>query len=289
MNPYIKLIRLPQMAKNIVIFAPLFFSGALFDWNLLFITIVGCITFYGFSAVIYILNDILDVENDRKHKTKCNRPIASGRVSIRSAVIFAVCIFLASIGIGIIGFGANIYAWLILAVYFVLNLWYSAKLKKIPLVDVCIIAAGFFLRVLFGVALIDAWISRWLFIIAFALSLYLSLFKRGSEIRYEEKSAETRTSLKGYTKEYVDKSMMLCLGMALVCYALWCINDITIAKYGPNIIWTVPFTIILALRYQLTEMQGHQEPLRAIVKDKPLLVLNIAFALLMFLIIYGWL
>lgn len=287
MNPYLQLLRLPHCLKNVVIFLPLIFGGGLLNGNLFLSTVLGFVTFCGVSSVVYIFNDILDADKDRKHQTKCNRPIASGKVSVRSAIIFALVILIVSILFGIAGFKGNLFAWLILAGYVVLNIGYSLGLKNIPLLDICIIAAGFFLRVVFGSCITDIAISKWLFIMIIVISLYLSLYKRSRELKIEENSANTRAVLKVYSKPYLDKCMILCLGLIIVFYSLWCIDSVTLERLGENIIWTIPLVLIICLKYQMNEKSSNQDPISIFLKDKGLLGLTAVYGIIILLIIYG--
>jgi len=284
MNPYLQLIRPHHSLKNVIIFLPLIFGGGLTDLKILTTAILGFIVFCGISSFVYILNDIRDIEKDKLHKTKCNRPLASGKISINSAKLFATIIIIVSLVLGAIGFGTNIYAWLVLALYVVINIGYSLGLKNIPLLDIFIIASGFLLRVMFGSFITDIEISKWLLIMIIVLSLYLSLYKRKSEL---ERESNTRAVLKSYTESFLDRNLVVCMVLILVFYSLWCIDTTTISRLGDSIIWTIPLTLLICMKFQLNESSGNQDPINIVIKDKVLLSLSALYGLIILLIIYG--
>lgn len=176
---YMKLFRVKHYIKNILLFVPIFFAGEFFEKDIWFPTIMGFISFSLTASFVYIVNDILDVEKDRKHPIKCNRPIASGKISVPKAVIMA-CVLLViawiilSIGIRGIFSKSHIY----LMIYAVMNVFYSILFKNMPIIDVMTLAFGFLVRILYGASLCDIWVSKWLYLTVLAFSLYLGLGKR---------------------------------------------------------------------------------------------------------------
>lgn len=183
MKKYFMLMRVKHYFKNILIFLPLIFSGNLFNRDLLLKTCIGFCTFCLLSSVIYIVNDIKDVEKDRNHPTKKKRPIASGALSIKKAIIIAIVCGAITALTSILIFG-----WLGMLVellYFILNVLYSMKFKDIPIVDIGILVSGFFLRVLFGSVITKIEISTWLFLTVIAVSFYFGLGKRRNEIEVQ--------------------------------------------------------------------------------------------------------
>lgn len=284
MNPYLQLIRPHHSLKNAIIFLPLIFGGGLTDLKIFTTAILGFIVFCGISSFVYVLNDIRDIEKDKLHKTKCNRPLASGKISINSAKLFATIIIIVSLALGAIGFGTNLYAWLVLALYVVINIGYSLGLKNIPLLDIFIIASGFLLRVMFGSFITDIEISKWLLIMIIVLSLYLSLYKRKSEL---ERESNTRAVLKSYTESFLDRNLVVCMVLILVFYSLWCIDTTTISRLGDSIIWTIPLTLLICMKFQLNESSGNQDPISIVLNDKVLLSLSVLYGLIILLIIYG--
>ena len=281
MKKYIKLLRVKHYFKNILIFLPLIFSGNLFNHELLLKTIIGFCTFSLMCSGIYIVNDIQDVEKDRKHPSKKNRPIASGAVSIGQAAVIAIACGIISVGISILVFGLP--GLLCEIIYLVLNILYSMKLKDIPIVDIAILVSGFFLRVLFGSAITGIKISTWLFLTVIAISFYLGLGKRRNEIKLKNAAeGDTRKVLTYYNYAFLDKNMYMCMALANVFYALWAADH---TKGGMQ--WTVPLVIIMSMKYSLIiEGDSDGDPIEVILHSWFLLALAAIYAISVFLMMY---
>ena len=286
MKHYLKLVRVKHYIKNLLIFAPLIFSGKLFDVPLLLRTCVAFVSFCLISSVVYIINDIKDVEKDRLHSTKRLRPIASGAVSTRAAIALVIVLTVVFVAILIYLMQFSLYALLLPLLYLVLNLAYSFGLKNQPIIDVTILAVGFVIRLLFGSAESGIVLSEWLSLTVIALSFYMGLGKRRNEIRREQD--DTRNVLKRYTFEFLNSNMYLCLALAIVFYSLWTIDADTIARIGSqNLVWTVPFVLIICLKYSLDiERDSDGDPVEVVLKDKVLLGVILLFAVLTISIIY---
>ena len=174
MKEYIKLIRVKHWIKNLLIFLPIFFSKNLGNQEKIISVIIGFISFSFVASSIYIINDIRDVEKDRKHPIKKNRPIASGKISIKNSIILSVLLLIVAfilLILGCIKYNANLIGGLFfLILYFALNFAYSMGLKNKPIIDIAILASGFVIRVLFGGAIIKVNIPSWLFLTIFAVS-----------------------------------------------------------------------------------------------------------------------
>lgn len=277
MRKYIKLLRVNHYIKNLLIFLPLFFSKSLMDVDKLILVISAFLSFSFMASTIYIINDIKDIEKDKKHLTKKNRPIASGQVSIPKAKIIAIVLFIISLAIlsfVCINFNGNLnFSLFYILLYFILNLAYTYKLKAKPIIDIIILATGFVLRVMLGGAIIDIEISSWLYLTIFAISFYLGLGKRRNEyVKYQKDT--TRSVLKYYNKEFLDKNMYLCMALAIAFYALWAkdYNSITM-------IWTVPIVMIMAMKYSynIENENSEGDPTDVILKDKALILLTIVY------------
>ena len=262
-------------------FLPLIFSGNLFNHELLLKTIIGFCTFSLMCSVVYIVNDIRDAEKDKNHPTKRNRPIASGLVSIKQAIMIAAVCCAISIFLTLLVFGWT--GLLCEIIYLVLNILYSMKLKDIPIVDIAILVSGFFLRMLFGSAITGIMISTWLFLTVIAISFYLGLGKRRNEIRVNNPDGgETRKVLSFYNYAFLDKNMYMCMALANVFYALWA-ADHAIGE----MIWTVPLVIIISMKYSLiVEGDSDGDPIEVILHDWFLLALAGIYAISVFLMMY---
>lgn len=282
MKKYLKLIRLKHWIKNCLIFLPLIFSREINKTNIL-LTILGFISFSLASSIIYIINDIRDKEKDKNHPTKKNRPIAAGTISIPSALTIAGLFLIITIAILIYLSTYNHFISIYIISYILLNIMYSFGLKNIPLLDVFILALGFLIRVLYGGALINVEVSTWLFLTVLSISFYLGLGKRRNELMAQETIGNnTRSVLKYYNKEFLDKNMYMCLSMTIIFYSLWC-QDLN-SKY---IMWTIPVVLLICMKYSLNiESNSSGDPVEVLLKDKVLILLIGIYAIAIFLTLY---
>ena len=285
MKKYIKLMRVHHYIKNFLVFAALVCSGQLFDGEKLLAGALGFGAFCMISSVIYVINDIRDVEKDRLHPTKCKRPIASGAVSVKQGWILAVGLFVLSMAMNALEFHPVSTALLLL--YFVLNLAYSFGLKNVPMVDVTILVSGFLIRILYGAFITGITISNWLYLTVIALAFYFSLGKRRNELKHM-KDGQTRKVLQYYPIAFLDKSMYMCLTLAIAFYSLWSMAERTIALYNNEyLVFTVPIVMLIVMKYSLAvEGESDGDPVEVLVHDKVLLGLVGVYLLAMFCILY---
>ena len=284
---YLKLMRVKHYIKNLLIFLPLIFSMNFYNWSMDVKVILGFIAFSLTCSIVYIINDIQDVEKDRKHPKKCKRPIAAGTVSKKEAYVLAAVLLVIIVAINILG-KLNIASMGILLLYLVLNILYSKKLKQVPLVDLVILVTCFVLRVVYGALVIDVLVSHWLYLTIISFSFYLSLGKRRNEMtKVEESEKNTREVLKYYTKDFLDKNMYMCLALTIVFYSLWCVDSITAEKFNVNyLIWTIPLLIVICMKYSLNiEGDSYGDPVDVVLSDKILIALVILYCISIGLII----
>jgi len=290
---YIKLIRVKHYIKNLLIFIPLLFSGQLLDVDKLINCLCGFILFSMLASSVYIFNDLKDVEKDKAHPTKKNRPIASGNISSKEAIVLMVLLLFLIMLISIIILRLDwitnqqfITLLVYLGIYFIVNILYSLGLKNIPILDVVIIVIGFLIRVLFGAAIASINISNWLYLTIMAGAFYLGFGKRRNETMIQ--GDKSRDVLKKYNKEFLDKFMYVCLILAIVFYSLWCIDATTIERVGNNyMIWTIPLLLILTMKYSLNiEGDSFGDPVDVILNDRVLIVLVFLLAISMIGILY---
>lgn len=283
---YFKLLRVNHYLKNFLVLFPLVFSSELLNLSKLKTTVLGFIAFCLTASIVYIINDLKDIENDKKHPVKKNRPFASGKVSKVEGIIILIVLTLLVLGISyFIGF-ENWIALLLLGVYLLLNVFYSFGLKNVPIVDIVILVSGFLIRVVYGAQIIDLTVSNWMYLTVISASFYMGLGKRRNEII--KQGDKSRKVLKYYTKEFLDKNMYVFLGLCIVFYALWAVDPTTINKLGNNLmIWTVPFIMVILMKYSLNvEGNSFGDPVDVILHDKSLLAIGAIYALTMFGIIY---
>jgi len=269
----IKSLRIQQWIKNFFVFAPLIFSQNVFNLPLLVKTAFAFILFCILSGAAYILNDIQDLEEDKLHPVKSKRPLASGKLKKNHALI-ACAFFVLS---GLIGaYLLNLYYFIALLVYFVLQIAYSSWLKHVVIIDVFLIATGYLIRVIAGGLAIEIQLSPWLFICTILIALFLALSKRRHELILLDKKAEIhRPILKEYTPQLLDQMIAVVTASTVISYCLYTVSTETVAKFGTkNLLFTVPFVLYGIFRYLYLVHQKDEggSPEALIIKDKPLLV-----------------
>lgn len=267
-------MRVHHWIKNIIVFMPLFFNGNLFSFNFVR-CLLGFLSFCCISSCVYIINDIRDADKDRLHSVKCTRPIASGKISKKNAAVLAVILALISVGLVC----TNLKALCIIAVYLAVNIAYSFGLKNVPIADIVILASGYVLRLIAGSFVTGIVVSDWLYLTIIAGSFYLGFGKRRGELTNEGDGK--RKVLEHYTYGFLDKSMNMCMTLALVFYSLWSISG------EKNFLWTVAAVLIIVLRYNYNiEKQSHGDPIEVILKDRVLLVLFAVYGIIMGICVY---
>jgi len=285
MKNYLKLMRVKHYLKNFLIFLPLVFSGLLFKNDNLIKVILGFLSFSFASSVVYIINDIRDKKKDMLHEIKKNRPIASGKIGVLSAIIFALFLFILSILMHyLIDKTFNI-SYIFIIIYVFINILYSFGLKDIPILDIAILVSGFFIRVLYGANIVQTEISNWLYLTIISISFYLGLGKRRNEIKKSD--SKTRKVLEYYNKDFLDKNMYMCLSLAIVFYSLWCVDPIVASRTSPYLIWTIPIVILLCMKYSMDiESDSHGDPVDVIIADKFLIIFGLLYAIILFFMVY---
>ena len=282
----LKAMRIPQWIKNTFVFIPLVFDRQLFLIEPLTRVIIGFFLFSFVSSSVYLINDIMDVEADRKHPKKKFRPIASGALPIPVAIATAVFLVLISIIAGY--FLSNLFL-LILLIYFLINLAYSAKLKHVPLLDVMIIAAGFVLRVAAGVSIIQVErFSPWLYVVTTVLALFFALGKRRGELATNLLSNnEQRKVLDGYTIPLLDQLITIISATTIISYSLYTFSAPNLADNHAMML-TIPFAIYGIFRY-LYLIQVKKEggaPDELVLSDRPLQITFLLFVTTVIIIFY---
>lgn len=259
----LKLIRLKQWVKNGFVLAPLLFTGEFLNTNALLQAILATIMFCLASSATYVVNDICDIDRDRKHPKKSKtRPLASGQTTVSSALVLLILIY-----------GALTISWtfapkvlLVIICYLILNLAYTFWLKHQPVIDIFVIAIGFVLRVWAGAVALNVPISGWMFTTTLSLALYLAAVKRGQEL--SNSGAEGRKVLERYTKPLVDRYAEMSATCALVFYSMFVMSS------KPQLVITVPVVLFGLFRYWyvVDVLDGGESPTDALLKDWPLLL-----------------
>ncbi|HRF65244.1 MAG TPA: decaprenyl-phosphate phosphoribosyltransferase [Ignavibacteria bacterium] len=284
-----KLIRPKQWIKNFFVFAPLLFSRHIFHLEYVIPSLAAFIIFSLASSAVYIINDIMDVESDRVHPKKKYRPIASGEVSVKQAMVFLV-IIIAGIAVGLV-FQSPVFSFVIV-LYLITNLLYSLKAKSIVLLDVFFISFGFMLRVLGGAAAIGVSVSSWMILTTIFISLFLAISKRRSELSQivnKENIDKQRKVLKEYSVEFADQINTIAAAGTIISYALYTVSERTVATFGTEkLIYTTPFVIYGIFRYMYLMHQKNlgESPTSIVTKDIPIILDVLAWFVFSILIIY---
>ena len=219
------------------------------------------------SSAVYAMNDCFDRARDWEHPEKRDRPIASGAIAPRAAIAFGTV--LASAGLAL-GTWAGPLVAVTLAAYALLNLGYSLGLKRVPVVDVAIIASGFMLRILAGTLGIGIEPSRWLFVCGLMVTLFLGFAKRRAEMgRLAGGAGAHRPVLDAYSEPFLDRVVLLCAAATLVSYGLYSLSPDTVAQHGTDLALTLPFVVAGTLRYLflLRHRGGGSDPSNELVGD----------------------
>lgn len=279
-------MRPKQWAKNGFVFAAILFDKKLFDGDSIAKVMITfalmCLT----ASAIYIVNDIVDVEKDRQHPKKKNRPIASGQLPIPFAASVAAVYFLIAV-IGAIALDFEL-AGVVIA-YIALHVGYSFIFKNIVIIDVFSIATGFILRILAGVVVIDVvQFSPWLYVCAGLLSLFLAIGKRRQELIYMgENAANTRSILAEYNLALVSDMLRLTITSTAIAYTLYTTEAETILVSANYMLLTVPIVYYALFRYMyVIYVKDHGgDPTEILFEDRPL-QLSIAFWVILIVVLF---
>ena len=282
----LKTMRPKQWAKNVFLLAAIVFDRKLTNMDAMLHTIIGVIAFSLVASVVYIINDIADVEADRQHPTKRNRPIAAGKLSITAAWVSATVLLLIAFPVAI---------WLspsfalITFLYLVLNLIYSKWLKHVVLLDIILLASLYVIRVAAGVALIDVVrFSPWIYIFTTFLALLMGTGKRRAELsEIADGPNAQRRVLDGYTLSFLDQLITLASGMTIITYSLYTFS-------APNLpdnhimMLTIPFLIYGIFRYQyMLQVKGTgSAPEELVLSDRPLQFAIVLWGLAVLIVFY---
>jgi decaprenyl-phosphate phosphoribosyltransferase len=287
---YLKLIRPKQWIKNFFVMVPLFFGGELFNLKAL---IAGAITFlaYSFAASsIYCYNDIHDVDDDRRHPAKCHRPVASGAVSILKAYIIMVLMILLSMACIVFLPENNLETGGVILFYWLLNLAYCARLKRYAIVDVCIVAFGFVLRLFAGGFASDILLSKWIVLMTFLITLFMSFAKRRDDVlRMEETGEAPRHNTIRYNLTFINQAITITASVTLVCYIMYTVSPEVIENFHTDYLYlTSVFVLLGLLRYiQLAVVDEESgDPTKIILKDHFTQLVVFAWLVSFMIIIY---
>jgi 4-hydroxybenzoate polyprenyltransferase len=287
-RPLLQSLRPAQWAKNLFVLAPLVFGERLLDGEVSLRAFLALLAFCFASSSVYLINDLRDREEDRRHPLKRLRPLAAGTLSVPAAV--AAVVVLAAVA-------ASIAAWLgsgfalILGAYLLLNLLYTFQFKHMVILDVMSISFGFVLRVEAGAEATGIEVSRWLFLCTIFLALFLAFSKRRHEITLlAGEAAGQRRVLDHYSPAFLDQMINVVTASSVVSYALYAVAPETVSKYGTqDLVWTIPLVLygIFRYLYLMYQRPGERNPTEAILRDGPFLLNILLWGLAVVWIVYG--
>lgn len=287
----LRLIRPKQWIKNMFVFIPMFFAGELFDLHSLCLCAVTFLAYSFMASSIYCYNDIVDADADRRHPVKCHRPVASGAVSVRLA--YTLMAFLAALSVAVVLLLPPEVMASVLAVvlfYYLLNLSYCSKLKQYAIVDVCIVAFGFVLRILAGGFACEVTPSNWLVIMTFLLTLFMSFAKRRDDVlRMNETGEPPRKNTVRYNLTFINQAITITASVTLVCYIMYTVSPEVTERFDtPYLYLTFVFVLLGLLRYiQIAVVDKKSgDPTKVILHDHFSQMIVVAWVLSFLLMIY---
>jgi len=275
---YISGLRPRQWIKNLIVLAPLIFSRNLFHADMALLSLLALGVFCLLSGGIYIFNDLVDYQQDRAHPVKRNRPVASGKISRRGALLFGVMVTAGGLLIAVRTDMS--FFWVCLA-YTGSMILYSLGLKHMVVLDVLIISIGFVLRAIAGVEVLKdtdsgVVISPWLLVCTLFLALFLGFSKRRNELGVlAHKAGLHRKSLEDYSKEFLDAMIAVVTAATVITYAIYTIWPGTVEKFNTgNLIYTIPFVVFGLFRYMYLVIMKNEggSPSEILVSDAPLVL-----------------
>lgn len=282
-----RLIRPKQWSKNLLVFAALLFTGRFKEIPSVERALIAFAAMCLVSSAIYIINDLLDVERDRAHPVKKNRPIASGQVPIPVAIVLSIIFAAAALTLG---FGLNRSSGSLLVVYLFLQAAYNGGLKHVALADVFLLASGFVLRAMLGATALEVGISGWLLACTGSLALMLGFGKRRHEFVLQgDGRAKSREVLAGYNLETLNAFLIMCAVCAAQSYTVYAIMSPNAHQF-PGLMLTSPFVLYGVFRYVYLVFRAGEggEPENLLFKDPHILITILLFVAVSVLALKGF-
>jgi 4-hydroxybenzoate polyprenyltransferase len=287
----IRLMRPSHWVKNLFVFLPVFFGHQMTNPDALLAAAIACAAFCLAASAVYCLNDIIDVEADRRHPVKRKRPIASGSVSVVSAYIVMTALAMASIAIPLLLDAPVCYTTMaVIAAYLVMDMAYCLRLKQYAIIDICLLSLGFVLRILAGGTATGIVISHWLVMMTFLLTLFLGIAKRRDDVlRMNATGIPTRQNTTRYNLTFVNNALNITGAVMLVCYIMYTVSAEVIENFGnPYLYLTTIFVILGLLRYiQLAVVDERTgDPTKVLLHDRFTQFVIVGWGLTFLLLIY---
>ena len=288
----IKLIRPSNWVKNIFIFLPVFFSGNLNNIKILSSCLISFLIFSLTASSVYVFNDIFDKEADKLHPQKCNRPIASGKISIVQAYLIIFFLFLVIFSSFLLFISREIRdsMFLIIIFYILMNLFYSIYLKHLAIVDIFIISIGFIIRIIIGSISSGIQLTHWIIIMTFLLALFLALAKRRDDVMiFNSSGIKARKNINSYNISFLNQSMTIVATITIVSYIMYSVQEEVIERFhSSNVYITSVFVLLGVLRYMQISLVdlNSGNPTKILFKDRFIQISIILWILTFYYIIY---
>ena len=290
MKNLIRLIRPHQWVKNLVVLLPVFFGGALLHIESVYAGLVTALCFSFAASSIYCLNDIVDVDDDRRHPVKCHRPMASGAISIMQGYILMFSMFVLSMLSTFLLRQSQLETASVILFYWLLNIAYCLKLKQYAIIDVCVVSFGFVLRILAGGYATSIHLSKWIVLMTFLLMLFLSFAKRRDDVvRMNETGHAPRQNTIRYNLTFINQAITITASVTLVCYIMYTVSPETIQNFHTDYLYlTSVFVLVGLLRYiQIAVVDKRSgDPTKVMLHDRFMQFVVFAFGLAFLFIIY---
>jgi 4-hydroxybenzoate polyprenyltransferase len=287
---YVRLIRIKHWIKDVFIFAPLIFSFNFYKPSYIGRTLIMCAAFCLAASAVYVFNDVADRRRDRLHPKKKDRPVASGAVPVRSALILAALLLVAAVAVSAV---LGLPSVLTVLAYIGLNAAYSLLLKNQTFIDVMVIATGFLIRVVAGAVAIGVELSSWMLLTTFFLSLFLGFGKRRKEVT--EASTGHRAVFQDYSVELLNSLIIISAALTIITYSLYVVTSKAMIALGRDkFIATIPFVVFGVFRYMylIYRQNNGGDPADVLLRDKAMLIdialwVCVVFALLGYTLVSG--
>ena len=287
---YIRLIRPSHWVKNMFAFMPLFFGHQLLNIPLLLNAMVMCVSFSFIASAVYCLNDIIDVEADRRHPVKCKRPIASGDVSVPTAYLMMLILIAMSISVSFLSSVGVVSGICVIVAYLLMEIAYCLKLKRYAIIDVCMLSLGFVLRIIAGGVVTDIVISHWLVMMTFLLTLFLGIAKRRDDVlKMMSTGIAPRHNTKRYNLTFVNNAITITASVMLVCYIMYTVSPEVTENFHTRYLYlTSIFVLIGLLRYMQLAVVDEKtgDPTKILLHDRFTQLVVAAWGLTFLIIIY---
>jgi len=284
MRTYFDLFRIKHWIKNLIVFFPAFFGGVLFNQSNLFQLSISFFYFSLAASTVYLFNDLIDYNQDKLHPKKKERPISSGKISVRNSIIILIVMYITLIlGSFIIDESVIV----ITIIYVFMNILYTLFIKEIPIIELFIVAIGFVLRILLGAFTVEVVPSKWIIIVAFFIALYLIVTKRRGEFLNTNFSA--RKVLKQYNIEFLNSLMYITLTLSLISYLMYTLEVNVSERYHSDYIYiTTIFVVLILLRHlqQTIVYNKTESPIQYFYTDKINFIAIIGFLITFYFLIY---